>query len=179
MPGDPRQFGRSRVCCSPHWPVEGSVATPMARPRPAVRRERAREAGRGRQAGRPQPARQAAAGAPDARRYRRASSRPGARGWPRCRSAALGSGRFARLRGAGEEARSGRPGLRAREGGGTLTAAPEAKGSLRVMPGRAKQAGHLGALNPLLAAPGAARGLATEPRGRPGVWKPMGVGRNF
>lgn len=39
-----------------------------------------------------------------------------------------------------------------------MTAAPEAKGSLRVMPRRAKQAGHLGALNPLLAAPGAAKG---------------------
>lgn len=36
------------------------------------------------------------------------------------------------------------------------------------MPGRAKQAGHLGALNPLLAAPGAARGPAIEPRGRTG-----------
>lgn len=45
-----------------------------------------------------------------------------------------------------------------------MTAAPEAKGSLRVMPRRAKQAGHLGALNPLLAAPGPTRawGLETE-----------------
>lgn len=100
---------------------------------------------------------------------------------PLCRSAAPGSGRFARRRGAGEEARSGRPGQCAREGGGTLTAAPEAKGSLRVMPRRAKQAGHLGALNPLLAALGAARGPATEPRGRPkfGNRNAMGMGRNF
>lgn len=105
----------------------------------------------------------AAARAVDAPRCRRASSGPEAPGWPCCRSAAPGSGRFARLPGAGEEARSGRPGQPAREGGGTLTAAPEAKGSLRVMPGRAKQAGHLGALNPLLAAPSAARGPATEP----------------
>jgi hypothetical protein len=165
VPGGPGQLGWPRVCHSAHWPVEGSVATPIERPRLLERRER--PAGEDRRGGRSLLAR-----ATDAPRCRRASSGPEAPGWPRCRSAAPRSRRFARLQGAGEEARSGRPGQPAREGGGTLTAAPEAKGSLRVMPRRAKQAGHLGALNQLLAAPGAARGPATEPRGGPGIWKP-------
>lgn len=168
-------FDGPACCCSAHWPVGGSVVTPISPPAGGGKGLR-RPAGE-RPGGAAAACSLAAARAADAPRSRRASSGSEAPGRPRCRSAAPGSGRFARLRGAGEEARSGRPGQRAREGGGTLTAALEAKGSLRVMPRRAKQAGHLGALNPLLAAPGAARGPATELRGRPGVWKPKCHGR--
>lgn len=58
----------------------------------------------------------------------------------------------------GEEIPAGRLGQSAREGGGTLTASPEAKGNLPRDPLRsAKQVGHLrGWLNPLLAGRGQA-----------------------
>lgn len=55
------------------------------------------------------------AGAADAPRSPRASSVPEAPGGQCCRPAMPGSGRFARLRGAGEEAPSGRVPARAEE----------------------------------------------------------------